>query len=933
MALVTRTITNAGAPLHSPDGDLLVGVKIHFQLMDAGGRASDAWDATTNERVGGETVVATTDAAGEFTADLWPNTRGNRATKYKCRVQFEGFREFSGIVEDVPGELQWVDFMLGGSSMEPQDISAIAAAMTSHLNAADPHTQYAKESDLGGAASLDVGTTAGTVAAGDDARLTDARPPTGGAGGVLSGNYPNPGFAVDMATQAELDTQMQLAYAALDDLDAAKVDKIAGKGLSEADFTTAEKTKLAGVAAGATANATDAQLRDRATHTGTQATSTIVGLDATLAAKASLVGGKVPESQLPAIAITDVFSVATQAAMLALTAERGDVAVRSDLNKSFALAAEPASTLANWIELRTPTDAVLSVAGKTGAVTLAKADVGLGNVDNTSDASKPVSTAQAAAFALKVDTATLSAVAAPNKTPIAGATGKLDQSWFSAIFPSIKFNDIGVPGAQGFGVGICPQVPAGFTPMAGATDPASANYGNYQHSDGSIMVWVPAYRFRLGNAADPGYATYGANTIRIVPVSAHPDEATANAEGFYLHAAFMNAGVAQPGFFRDKYDCSANGSVASSIALAIPMVSGPAAGQVGFSAVGAANAYYGAFAAARTRGAKFHPETVQQADAITRISEAHAQASTATTYCAWWSAGSTNYPKGCDNNALGSTDDGTLTFTSAGAASYPNMALTGSGSNFAKTTHNGQACGIADVAGNIYKINPGMTSIGTTKAISAATKTNPVQITVTGHGRITGDVAVIEGVVGMTQINTKAFTVTVVDANNLTLDGVDGTAFGTYTSGGTLYNATFYALKPTADITAITDGATLSTDHWGAAGVAANFDPITLNFRTDYPNNTLGQRYGNGSNAVFSNATAADRARTMLGMPAAGGVSPAGSSLTGLDYYYEHAVNQLCVISRGSWSAGSNAGGRCRHLYYARSNAHYNVGFAASCYL
>jgi hypothetical protein len=36
---------------------------------------------------------------------------------------------------------------------------------------------------------------------------------------------------------------------------------------------------------------------------------------------------------------------------------------------------------------------VQSVAGKTGSVTLAKADVGLGNVDNTADLSKPVSTA------------------------------------------------------------------------------------------------------------------------------------------------------------------------------------------------------------------------------------------------------------------------------------------------------------------------------------------------------------------------------------------------------------------------------------------------------------------------------------------------------------------------------------------------------------
>jgi hypothetical protein len=92
-------------------------------------------------------------------------------------------------------------------------------------------------------------------------------------------------------------------------------------------------------------------------------------------------GGKIPSAQLPAIAITDTFVVVSQAAMLALTAETGDVAVRTDVNKSFILTASPASTLANWQELLTPTDAVTSVAGRTGAVTLSTSDIsGLGTI-------------------------------------------------------------------------------------------------------------------------------------------------------------------------------------------------------------------------------------------------------------------------------------------------------------------------------------------------------------------------------------------------------------------------------------------------------------------------------------------------------------------------------------------------------------------------
>lgn len=47
------------------------------------------------------------------------------------------------------------------------------------------------------------------------------------------------------------------------------------------------------------------------------------------------------------------------------------------------------------------TSAVTSVAGRTGDVSLTKSDVGLGNVDNTSDANKPVSSAVSTALAAK----------------------------------------------------------------------------------------------------------------------------------------------------------------------------------------------------------------------------------------------------------------------------------------------------------------------------------------------------------------------------------------------------------------------------------------------------------------------------------------------------------------------------------------------------
>lgn len=90
---------------------------------------------------------------------------------------------------------------------------------------------------------------------------------------------------------------------------------------------------------------------------------------------------KIPNIYLPALAITDTFVVASQVAMLALGgsgAEKGDVAVRTDLNKSFILAGTDPSVLADWQELLTPTDTVLSVNGQIGAVVLTTTDIAEG---------------------------------------------------------------------------------------------------------------------------------------------------------------------------------------------------------------------------------------------------------------------------------------------------------------------------------------------------------------------------------------------------------------------------------------------------------------------------------------------------------------------------------------------------------------------------
>jgi hypothetical protein len=574
-------------------------------------------------------------------------------------------------------------------------------------------------------------------------------------------------------------------------------------------------------------------------------------------------------------------------------------------------------------------------------------------------------------------------------------------------------NNIGTPGMAGFGVGIAPPaaIPTGMVAMAGCNDRLSPNYGNYQYQDGSIMVWVPKFYYKIGTQystaitaitqANPavvtaaahglsngatvvinnvvgmtqvndltftvanvttntfelqgvnstGYTAYSSagavtwgnginrNVVMIKASSAYANTAAANADGYALHRAFIDGDVEQSGFFVDKYMASKNacgsGYIGSSIKGGKPLSTASAHNPLAGCTAGA-NYYYAALDVAKARdgvnGAKnansiFFCTSRFIYGALALISMAHGQASGGTANCAWWSSGTTNFPKGCNNNALADSDDTTVKFISDG---YQNCALTGSGVPFAKTTHNGQECGIADLNGLMYEVSPGMTCIATTKSITGITQANPAVVTSNNHGLTNGTQILITGVVGMTQVNDIIHTVANATTNTFELSGINSSGYTAYSSAGTITTGTFYVLKQSVSMKSITSGNTGATDHWGATGVAANFDAISL----PMVNGAVTQKFGNSSQQVLAGDTSGDPWKlTGLGLPRAStSISASGASLFGVDYYYQYIINEMVPLSCFHWNSGSAAGVWAVYFSYARSNSLLYVGFRAACY-
>lgn len=510
----------------------------------------------------------------------------------------------------------------------------------------------------------------------------------------------------------------------------------------------------------------------------------------------------------------------------------------------------------------------------------------------------------------------------------------------SHFIGTARVNDIGKANNVGFGVGICPPqlVPNGFTPMNGYDNPMSDNYGNYQYKDGSICVYIPRFYYMI---------TVGTNTISIASIWDYATQAAANAAGYAMHRAFIDGGVEQQGFFVDKYENSKNawgtGYIASSIKNGNPLSTHADHNPIADLTACSTNAYYEAITAAHARdgvngavnaSSIWHVQSRFQWSALAMLSLAHGQAATSTAWDAWYNA-IYNYPLGLNNNNLTNADMDVagLVYAWDGFAGY-NSGKAGSGVPFNKTTHNGQACGVADMNGNMYEINIGMTCIASTMAVTGASQANPCVITVASTAALTtGDWIMITAVVGMTQLNNKLYKITVVDGTTFSLDGINSTLYTAWSSGGTITYGDWYVAKESTSMKTFTSGNTLATDHWGATGVAALMTEMTMAAMPLEPGGEFAQRYGSSTNQVLDEATSGDGwILTGLGLPQdANAIDTTGTNQFGKDYFYQYVRNELCVLSGGYWGSGSNAGVWVVRWAAYRADSDNYVGFRLAC--
>jgi hypothetical protein len=104
-------------------------------------------------------------------------------------------------------------------------------------------------------------------------------------------------------------------------------------------LSVGDKAKLNSIASNATANASDDELRDRATHTGEQAISTVTGLQTALDGKEAAGAAASAQSAAISAAATDATTKANAAQSAAISAAATDATTKANAAQSAAIAA------------------------------------------------------------------------------------------------------------------------------------------------------------------------------------------------------------------------------------------------------------------------------------------------------------------------------------------------------------------------------------------------------------------------------------------------------------------------------------------------------------------------------------------------------------------------------------------------------------------